>query len=81
MITHTAPLAAFLAVDMLVLALYNVTGMCVTSHLGGVFRLVLETSRTLLVWLAGLLLFYTPLGMGRLGESWAGGASWVQALG
>jgi hypothetical protein len=34
-------------------------------------RTVLETTRTLFVWLVDLLLFYTPLGMGKLGESWS----------
>jgi hypothetical protein len=59
---------------------YNVAGMMVTGHLGAVFRTVLETTRTLFVWLVDLLLFYTPLGMGKLGESWSG-YSWVQAAG
>lgn len=44
--------------------------MLVTGHLGAVFRTVLETMRTLFVWALGLVLYYTPLGMGRLGESW-----------
>lgn len=41
---------------------------------------VLETTRTLFVWLVDLLLFYTPLGLGKLGESW-NAYSWVQAAG
>jgi len=45
-----------------------------------VFRTVLETTRTLFVWLADLLLFYTPLGVGKLGESWSR-HSYVQAVG
>lgn len=43
-------------------------------------RTVLETTRTLFVWLLGLLLFYTPLGFGKLGESWSV-YSWIQAAG
>jgi hypothetical protein len=54
--------------------------MMVTGHLGAVFRTVLETMRTLFVWLVGLLLFYTPLGMGRLGEKWTAWSP-LQALG
>lgn len=42
-------------------------GMHVTGNLGAVFRTVLETMRTLFVWLLGLALFY--LGTG-LGERW-----------
>lgn len=70
MIRGSPTLATVLAVDMAALLLYNVSGMLVTSHLGAVFRTVLETMRTLFVWLLGLLLRYTPLGGGRLGESW-----------
>ena len=50
------------------------------GQLGAVFRTVLETLRTLFVWLVDLLLFYTPLGVGKLGEAW-GKYSYVQALG
>jgi hypothetical protein len=70
MIRGSPALALVLGVDMAALLLYNVSGMLVTSHLGAVFRTVLETMRTLFVWLLGLLLYYTPLGGGRLGESW-----------
>lgn len=80
MITHSTVIASVLAVDMFALLMYNVSGMCVTGHLGAVFRTVLETTRTLFVWLVDLLLFYTPLGMGKLGESWSV-YSWIQAAG
>lgn len=56
------------------------SGMSVTGHLGAVFRTVLETMRTLFVWIVGLILFYTPLGMGRLGESWTAWSP-LQAVG
>lgn len=46
----TAP-QIVLAVDMFALLMYNVSGMLVTGHLGAVFRTVLETTRTLFVWL------------------------------
>ncbi|KAL4425802.1 hypothetical protein ABPG75_009818 [Micractinium tetrahymenae] len=80
MITHSSVIAGVLAVDMFALLMYNVAGMCVTGHLGAVFRTVLETTRTLFVWLVDLVLFYTPLGMGKLGESWSV-YSWIQAAG
>lgn len=69
-----------LSFDLFALLAYNISGMMVTDHLGAVFRTVLETMRTLFVWLLGLLLFYTPLGMGRLGESWTEW-SYLQAAG
>ena len=52
----------------------------IAGGLGAVFRTVLETMRTLFVWLVDLLLFYTPLGLGKLGESWSAW-SFVQAAG
>lgn len=53
---------------------------CYAGALGAVFRTVLETTRTLFVWLVDLLLWYTPLGFGTLGESWSK-YSFIQALG
>lgn len=73
-------LLAVVLTDIVALLGLNVSGMCVTGHFGAVFRTVLETTRTLAVWLVGLLLYYTPLGGGRLGESW-NKYSWIQALG
>ena len=80
MIRNNPTISRILILDMIALLLYNVAGMCVTGHLGAVFRTVLETTRTLFVWLVDLMLFYTPLGMGKLGESWSK-YSWVQAAG
>lgn len=80
MVLNTPIIAKILFMDMFALLAYNVSGMCVTGHLGAVFRTVLETTRTLFVWLVDLVLFYTPLGMGKLGESWTSG-SWIQAVG
>lgn len=48
--------------------LCKLAGMFVTEELGAVSRTVFESARTLFVWLGDLLLYYTPLGFGRLGE-------------
>lgn len=80
MIRNSPMIASILVLDMFAMLAYNISGMCVTGHLGAVFRTVLETSRTLFVWLVDLVLFYTPLGLGKLGESWSS-SSWVQAGG
>jgi drug/metabolite transporter (DMT)-like permease len=80
MIRNNPAISRILILQLIASLLYNVAGMCVTGHLGAVFRTVLETTRTLFVWLVDLLLFYTPLGMGKLGESWSM-YSWVQAAG
>lgn len=50
-----------------------------TNSLGAVARTVLETLRTLLVWVLDLALYYgAPLGTGvQLGEPWSS-TSWLQ---
>jgi len=80
MIAGSPAIALTLAVQMSGLLAYNVAGMAVTGHLGAVFRTVLETSRTLAVWVVDLILAATGAGGGKLGESW-GPWSWVQAAG
>lgn len=61
------------------LAVYNVVGMVVTDELGAVARTILESLRTLVVWLLDLWLFY---GMDNgLGEPWVRPWSWLQAAG
>ena len=70
MIRHSPTIATVLAVDGAALMLYNVAGMRVTGAAGAVFRTVLETSRTLFVWIVDLALFYGGVGGGDLGESW-----------
>lgn len=77
MVASSGRLATVLAVQMFGLLAYNYMGMHVTGNLGAVFRTVLETMRTLFVWLLGLLLFY--LGTG-LGERWTQ-YSTIQAAG
>jgi hypothetical protein len=77
MVTNSPSLQAILAIDMFALLMYNVSGMMVTFQIGAVFRTVLETMRTLFVWLVDLGLFYGGFG---LGESWSM-YSWMQAAG
>jgi hypothetical protein len=45
MVSHTPSIAMVLVLDAVALMAYNVSGMCVTGHLGAVFRTVLETTR------------------------------------
>ena len=51
---------------------YNILGMSVTSHYGALFRSILETTRTLFAWIAGLLMYYLNVKLygAPLGESW-----------
>lgn len=80
MLSHNPGILTVVIFDVIALLGLNVSGMCVTGHFGAVFRTVLETTRTLAVWIVGLIMFYTPLGGGRLGESW-NRYSWIQAIG
>ena len=80
LITHSSSLPYLVPTLVLSLLCYNIAGMFVTDEIGAVARTVLETMRTLFVWMVDLLLFYTPLGMGRLGEKWDN-YSYLQAVG
>lgn len=66
---------------VLTMAFYNIAGMLMTDAAGAVTRTVLETLRTLLVWMLNLLLFYAqPMEGVQLGEPWTT-HSWMQACG
>ncbi|KAK9809074.1 hypothetical protein WJX72_008950 [[Myrmecia] bisecta] len=52
----------------------NWTGCVVTARLGSVFRSVLMTVRTGLVWAIDLAIYYAGIGHGLLGERWASGS-------
>lgn len=55
--------------------------MLVTDRMGATTRTVLETTRTLLIWVVNLLLYYgQPLKGAALGEPWTA-HSWLQAVG
>ncbi len=70
LITHSSTLPFMVPALVLSLLCYNIAGMFVTDEIGAVARTVLETMRTLFVWIVDLVLWYTPLGLGRLGEKW-----------
>ena len=55
MVSNSGALQGILAFDACALLAYNMAGMMVTGSLGAVFRTVLETMRTLFVWLVGAL--------------------------
>ncbi|KAL3137914.1 hypothetical protein ABBQ38_005161 [Trebouxia sp. C0009 RCD-2024] len=80
LITHSSSLPYMVPALVLSLLCYNIAGMFVTDEIGAVARTVLETMRTLFVWMVDLLLYYTPLGLGRLGEKWDN-YSYLQAVG
>lgn len=69
MMTHSWTVAALIFTDMILMLFYNVCGMEVTDALSAVHRVVIETLRTLCVWVIDLMIYYIFSG-GRLGEKW-----------
>lgn len=79
MFTHSWAVAGVIVTDMTMMLIYNVCGMEVTDSLSAVNRVVIETLRTLCVWLVDLFIFYA-LTDGALGEGWTA-YSHLQLLG
>lgn len=69
MLVHSWKVAAVVLADATMMLFYNVFGMEVTENLSAVHRVVIETLRTLCVWVADLLIYYVFSG-GTLGEAW-----------
>ena len=69
MVTHSWAVAGVLLADMTMMLFYNIFGMEVTDSLSAVHRVVIETLRTLCVWIADLFIYYLLSG-GKLGEAW-----------
>eukprot|EP00737_Agarophyton_chilense_P004485 gb/GEZJ01005679.1/.p1 GENE.gb/GEZJ01005679.1/~~gb/GEZJ01005679.1/.p1 ORF type:complete len:483 (-),score=57.62 gb/GEZJ01005679.1/:143-1591(-) len=79
MLTHSWAVAGIILTDMTMMLFYNVFGMEVTDSLSAVHRVVIETLRTLAVWIADLVIFYLISGR-TLGEPLTQ-YSWLQLLG
>ncbi|PXF48387.1 Solute carrier family 35 member F6 [Gracilariopsis chorda] len=79
MLTHSWAVAGIIFTDMTMMLFYNLFGMEVTDSLSAVHRVVIETLRTLAVWIVDLLIYYVFSG-GRLGEAW-NKYSWLQLFG
>lgn len=82
MMVHSPPVAVAAASYVILMALYNLSGMLVTDSMGALSRTVAETARTLLVWGLDLFLYYKVhiKGATSIGEPWTS-YSWLQALG
>lgn len=79
MCAHSWKVALVLLGDMTAMLAYNVCGMQVTQSLSAVHRVILETLRTLCVWIIDLFLFYFVT-KGGFGERWTP-YSFLQAAG
>lgn len=69
MFTHSWAVAGIIFSDMTMMLFYNICGMEVTDSLSAVHRVVIETLRTLCVWLVDLVIYYI-ITDGTLGEKW-----------
>ncbi len=79
MLAHSWKVLAVVLLDASLMLLYNVFGMEVTENLSAVHRVVIETLRTLCVWVADLVIYYV-ISNGTLGEAWTMW-SWLQLAG
>ena len=79
MLFHSWPIFAVIVSDMIMMLFYNVCGMEVTDNLNAVHRVVIETLRTLCVWIVDLFIYYV-ISDGKLGERWTP-YSFLQLLG
>ena len=86
MIGNNAVLVVFVIIYIIVILLYNVTGMFVTNITSAVVRTILEGLRTLCIWVVQLILYYAmkPTTYGQqhpdIGEPWTPW-SWMQLAG
>ena len=69
MIGNNPTILAFVIIYVIVILLYNVFGMYVTSVTSAVIRTILEGLRTLCIWVVELVIFYST-GNPDLGEEW-----------
>lgn len=86
MIGNSPVLLAFVIVYVIVILLYNVTGMFVTNITSAVVRTILEGLRTLCIWIVQLIIYYSIRNIDyghkhpELGEPW-NEWSWMQLAG
>jgi len=78
-LAHSGDLIALTLASALALLLYNLVGNMVTKQLSAVMRSILESCRTLGVWLTSLVLFYAFQDE-TAGEKWTGW-SFLELLG
>lgn len=78
MLSHSWAIAGIICMDMTMMLFYNLCGMEVTDSLSAVHRVVIETLRTIAVWVVDLAIYY--LISPSLGEAWTKW-SWLQLAG
>eukprot|EP00928_Gymnodinium_smaydae_P033968 TRINITY_DN24186_c0_g1_i1.p1 TRINITY_DN24186_c0_g1~~TRINITY_DN24186_c0_g1_i1.p1 ORF type:complete len:400 (+),score=88.62 TRINITY_DN24186_c0_g1_i1:57-1256(+) len=80
MISSSSAILFFVVMDFVSCAVYNVLGQHVTKTMSGMMRVMLESTRTLFVWLFNLSWYYLVSKDSPFGESWTRW-SYFEALG
>lgn len=80
MIKNSKPLAIVILTFMFSCATFNATGIAVTAMLSSIHRMMMDASRTLLIWAFGLFVHYYVDKNSPNGEVWTE-YSWLQLVG
>eukprot|EP00668_Euglena_longa_P015164 GGOE01019216.1.p1 GENE.GGOE01019216.1~~GGOE01019216.1.p1 ORF type:complete len:430 (-),score=142.30 GGOE01019216.1:200-1465(-) len=76
MLRNGSPIVLAEVLNCLSVLTYNYFGLTLTQDFTAMHRVIIEASRSLLVWICDLLIFYA-FTKGTLGESWTW-SSWIQ---
>lgn len=76
MLQNSLPLSLMVMTYTFSCATYNVAGISVTGCLSAVHRVLIEASRTVVVWAVGLFIHYCVDANSVFGESWSSGCYW-----
>jgi len=69
MLSNSAPLAACVVIYLFSCSTFNVTGIAITQELSAVHRMMMDASRTLVIWLFDLGVHYLWDSSSTFGES------------
>mmetsp|Transcript_119156 Transcript_119156/g.342378 ORF Transcript_119156/g.342378 Transcript_119156/m.342378 type:complete len:397 (+) Transcript_119156:59-1249(+) len=70
MLANSSTLTGVILIFFFSCATFNATGIKITAHLSGVHRMMLDASRTVLIWLFGLVVHYCWDKHSAFGEAW-----------
>mmetsp|Transcript_14970 Transcript_14970/g.41837 ORF Transcript_14970/g.41837 Transcript_14970/m.41837 type:complete len:404 (-) Transcript_14970:75-1286(-) len=80
LLSNSPPLLMCVLTYLFSCGTFNATGIMVTEHLSGVHRMMLDASRTVLIWCFGLWVHYYLNPESLFGEVWTP-YSWLQLVG
>lgn len=80
MLSNSAPLMACVFTYLVSCGTFNITGIQVTAALSAVHRMMLDASRTIVIWAFGLWVHYCMDPNSLFGESWNSGSP-IQLVG